>query len=63
MNRAYRAAWVFLMLSALAFVCGPTLGLAETPGEIKRLMWNQPVDVKGSDVSLTLDPRNAGPVD
>ena len=29
----------------------------------KHVMWNQPVDVKGGDRSLTLDERNAMPVD
>ena len=29
----------------------------------RHLMWNQPVDVKGGDKSLTLDERNAMPVD
>ena len=36
MNRAYRTARLFLVLSALAFACGPTLGVAETPGEIPK---------------------------
>ena len=36
MNRANRTARLFLVLSALAFTCGPTLGLAETPGEIPK---------------------------
>jgi hypothetical protein len=29
----------------------------------RHVMWNQPVDVKGGDKSLTLDERNAMPVD
>jgi hypothetical protein len=29
----------------------------------KHGMWNQPVDVKGGDKTLTLDARNAMPVD
>jgi hypothetical protein len=29
----------------------------------KHIMWNQPVDVKGADASLTLDRRNALPVE
>jgi len=27
------------------------------------VVWNQPVDVKGGDKALTLDARNAMPVD
>jgi len=26
------------------------------------MMWNQPVDLKGADASVTLDGRNAMPV-
>jgi hypothetical protein len=37
--------------------------LSDAKVDNKRLMWNQPVDVKGADASLTLDPRNAMPVD
>ena len=32
-------------------------------GPQKRVVWNQPVDVKGGDKALTLDARNAMPVD
>ena len=37
--------------------------LSDAKVDNKRLMWNQPVDVKGTEVSLTLDRRNATPVD
>jgi hypothetical protein len=37
--------------------------LSDAKIDNRRLMWNQPVDVKGTDASLTLDPRNAMPVD
>ena len=37
--------------------------LSDAKVDNKRLMWNQPVDVKGADTSLTLDRRNAMPVD
>ncbi len=37
--------------------------LSDAKVDNKRLMWNQPVDVKGADASLTLDRRNAMPVD
>ena len=37
--------------------------LSDAKVDNKRLMWNQPVDVKGTEASLTLDPRNAMPVD
>src|SRR5882757_6671917 len=36
MNRAYRTARVSLVLAALAVGCRPTVGLAETPGEIPK---------------------------
>lgn len=36
MTRAYRTTRFSLVLSTLAFVCGPTLGFAETPGEIPK---------------------------
>jgi hypothetical protein len=36
--------------------------LSDATVDNKRLMRNQPVDVKGSDVSLMLDARNAMPV-
>ena len=29
----------------------------------RHMMWNQPVDLKGGPISLTLDERNAMPVD
>ncbi len=37
--------------------------LSDAKIDDRRLMWNQPVDVKGTEVSLTLDRRNATPVD
>jgi hypothetical protein len=37
--------------------------LSDAKVDNTRLMWNQPVDVKGADASLTLDRRNAMPVD
>jgi len=37
--------------------------LSDAKVDNKRLMWNQPIDVKGADASLTLDRRNAMPVD
>ncbi|HET7096989.1 MAG TPA: hypothetical protein VFJ68_06325 [Casimicrobiaceae bacterium] len=37
--------------------------LADAKLANKRVVWNQPVDVKGGDKSLTLDARNAMPVD
>src|SRR5437773_1127456 len=37
--------------------------LSDAKVDNKRLMWNQPVDVNGADASLTLDRRNAMPVD
>jgi hypothetical protein len=37
--------------------------LSDAKVDNKRLMWNQPVDVKGAGASLTLDRRNAMPVD
>jgi len=37
--------------------------LADAKVANKRVVWNQPVDVKGGDKSLTLDARNAMPVD
>ncbi len=37
--------------------------LSDAKVDNKRLMWNQPVDVKGPETSLMLDPRNAMPVD
>ncbi len=37
--------------------------LSDAKVDNKRLMWNQPVDVKGADASLALDRRNAIPVD
>ena len=37
--------------------------LADAKVADKRVVWNQPVDVKGGDKALTLDARNAMPVD
>jgi hypothetical protein len=37
--------------------------LSDAKVDNKRLMWNQPVDVKGTEASLTLDRRNAMPID
>jgi hypothetical protein len=37
--------------------------LADAKVANKRVVWNTPVDVKGGDKSLTLDARNAMPVD
>jgi hypothetical protein len=37
--------------------------LSDAKVDNKHLMWNQPVEVKGADASLTLDRRNAVPVD
>ena len=37
--------------------------LSDAKVDNKHLMWNQPVDVKGTDANLTLDKRNAMPVD
>jgi hypothetical protein len=37
--------------------------LSDAKVENKHLMWDQPVDVKGADASLTLDGKNAMPVD
>ena len=37
--------------------------LSDAKVDNKRLMWNQAVDVKGSDTPVTLDQRNAMPVE
>jgi hypothetical protein len=37
--------------------------LSDAKVDNMRLMWNQPVDVKGVDTSVTLDKRNAMPVE
>jgi hypothetical protein len=37
--------------------------LSDTKIDNKRWMWNQPVDVKGAQTSLTLDQQNAIPVE
>lgn len=37
--------------------------LSDAKVDNKHLMWSQPVDVKGADAAVTLDQRNAMPVD
>jgi len=37
--------------------------LADTKVGDKRVMWNEPVDLKAGDQAITLDRRNALPVD
>jgi hypothetical protein len=36
--------------------------LSDAKIDNKHMMWNQPVDLKGADASVTLDGRNAMPV-
>jgi hypothetical protein len=37
--------------------------LSDAKVDNQRVMWNEPVDVKGGEKSVTLDERNAKPVD
>jgi len=37
--------------------------LSDAKVDNKRVMWNEPVDVRGGEKSVTLDERNAKPID
>jgi hypothetical protein len=37
--------------------------LSDAKVDNKRLMWNEPVDIRSGEASLTLDQRNPMPVD